>query len=105
MIYIIKQYDNVSEGSCIIAVIETDLDIKNIYNEFVYAKAKEMDIVINRHWLNIMNHEDHNTHLTKSEYKKKRKEWEKFLKQNTFLNFAKSELRIIPKEFKTIYNS
>jgi len=63
-----------------------------------------VDIVINNYWLNIMNYEDHNTHLSKSQYNKKSKEWTKFLKQNTLKKFVKSELGLSTKEFETLSN-
>ena len=104
MIYIIREYDDNCESYTIIGVIETDLKINKLYRNFVQEKAKEMDIVINKHWLNIANHKDHNTHLTKSEYNRKSKEWTKFLKQNTLLKFAKSELGLSTKVFHTLSN-
>ena len=51
-----------------------------------------------------MNYEDHNTHLSKSQYNKKSKEWTKFLKQNTLKKFVKSELGLSTKEFETLSN-
>ena len=35
-------------------------------------KAHEINIVINPHWLNIMNWKDHNNHLSIEEYREKR---------------------------------
>jgi hypothetical protein len=104
MVYIIREYDDNCESYTIIGVIETDLKINKLYSDFVQEKAKEMDIVINPDWLNIANHQDHNTHLTKSQYNKKDKDWTKFLKQNTLLMFVKSELGLSTKVFDTLSN-
>ena len=44
-------------------------------------KAKEINVVINPHWLNIMNWQDHNNHLSIGEYGNKEKQWNKIKRQ------------------------
>lgn len=66
------------------AKFENTLTVKNVWNvsyqnveeryvEFMHEKAKEIDVVINPHWFNLMNWQDHNNHLSIGEYGKKRK--------------------------------
>jgi hypothetical protein len=105
MIHIIREYDDACETHSIIAVVETDLDLENLYKDFIYAKAKEMDIVINSFWFNIMDYNMHKTYLTVSQYNKKKSKWANILKKNTLLSFAKSELGLNTKEFITLNNS
>ena len=63
-----------------------ELSISNIWNvdcnnveekyiDFMHKKAKEINVVINPHWLNIMNWQDHNNHLSIGEYGNKVKQW------------------------------
>ena len=47
-------------------------DVEQRYIEFMKEKAREINIVINPHWLNIMNWKDHNNHLSIEEYREKR---------------------------------
>lgn len=44
-------------------------------------KAAELNIVINPHWLNIMNRQDHNKHLSIGEYRDKKRQWAKIRRQ------------------------
>ena len=50
-------------------------DVEQRYIEFMREKAHEINIVINPHWLNIMNWKDHNNHLSIEEYREKTKAW------------------------------
>lgn len=61
-----------------------DEDLEQQYKQFFIDRATDFNIVINPHWGNIMNRENHNTHLTEAAYKKKEKDWNKFLKLHTF---------------------
>lgn len=83
MIYITYDYDDIS--------FEPIKYIKNVWNvncnnveeqyiEFMLKKAKEINIVVNPRYLNIMNRENHNFHLNDEVYKLKCKEWKKILK-------------------------
>lgn len=51
------------------------------YIEFMLKKAKEINIIINPYWLNIMNWQDHNNHLSIGEYENKQKQWSKIKRQ------------------------
>jgi hypothetical protein len=68
-------------------------DIPTRYKKFIRAAADELGVVINDHWLNIMNHENHHTHLSKEEYKAKEKMWRKFLKSRSPYWFLKEHLK------------
>ena len=56
-------------------------NVEERYIEFMHEKAKEINIVINPHWLNLMNWQDHNNHLSIGEYGNKEKQWNKIRRQ------------------------
>ena len=81
-----------------------ELTIKNIWNvkytnvedryiEFIHIKAIELNVVISPTWLNVMNFEDHNTHLTEVEYQKKVKQWSKIMRQWNIDKFISEVLK------------
>lgn len=105
MIYIISDYDPFPETSYIAAVIDTDVDIEGEYKKFIHKEAENREIVINKHWYNMMNHEDYHVNLTDLQYKNKNKMWIKFLKKNTLLTFVKNKLNLPTNEYKQVFNS
>lgn len=68
-------------------------NVQEKYIEFMHEKAKEINVVINPHWLNIMNWQDHNNHLTIGEYSDKEKQWKKILRQWNIDNFISEVLK------------
>ena len=56
-------------------------DVEQRYIEFMRERAHEINIVINPHWLNIMNWKDHNDHLSIEEYREKEQQWAKIRRQ------------------------
>lgn len=56
-------------------------NVQERYIEFMHEKAKEINVTINPHWLNIMNWQDHNNHLSIGEYGNKEKQWNKIKRQ------------------------
>jgi hypothetical protein len=88
MIYITYKHSSFSNGTFINNVWESPYkDLEIAYRTFLREKSDELSIVINPHWGNIMNHEDHHKHLSKIEYKSKVKEWNKFIKIWNFDKF------------------
>lgn len=82
MIYITSETD--FDYHTIKNVWESDNNnLKEDYKNYMIKKAKDLNIIINEHWLNMMNH-NNNEHLTKEEFKKKNKQWSKILKDWTF---------------------
>ena len=97
MIYITKKYvDRYGEVDTYINNLffigDNSIDPKEQYNEFLLEKSKELDLVINPHWYNPMNYEDHNPHISKTSYKKKCKEWERFLLKYDIDKFIENNL-------------
>jgi hypothetical protein len=81
MIYIDTSYDSLCESTHIEAVYQVDdKDVVNKYKTFMLEKAKDLNLVVNPHWLNEMDYHNNNTHLTKQEYNRKCKEWKKVLR-------------------------
>ena len=56
-------------------------NVPQLYIDFIHEKAKEINVIINPHWLNLMNWQDHNNHLSIGEYGNKEKQWNKITRQ------------------------
>lgn len=67
--------------------------VQEDYILFMQEKAKEINVVINPHWLNIMNWQDHNQHLTIGEYSNKQNQWKKILRQWNIDKFISEVLK------------
>ena len=88
MIYIRTKYDQLCEDTSIIGVYQVySDDVEKEYLKFMLQKATELNLVVNPHWLMVMNYELHNSHLTKTEYNKKSKEWVKIRRQWNIAKF------------------
>ena len=68
-------------------------NVEELYIEFMKEKAHEINIVINPHWLNIMNWKDHNNHLSIEEYREKEQQWAKIRRQWNVDKFISEVLR------------
>lgn len=107
MIYITKTYENnYGEDYTFInnvwSIDDKHVDPKQLYLNFMIEKSKEFDIVINPHWLNPMNYEDHNQHLTKTMYKKICKRWNSYLYKYGIDRYILEELNGTKLEFKEL---
>ena len=104
MIYITYRRSIFDNGSEINAVWDVKYeDVPKLYIDFMQKKAEKKNIVINPHWLNIMNHKDHNSFLTETEYKDKSKEWKKELKQMNINKFISEILKGKKLKFENIH--
>ena len=82
MIYITYRNSNFDNSLSVNNVWEVSCNnVQEKYIEFMHEKAKEINVVINPHWLNIMNWQDHNNHLSIGEYGNKEKQWNKIRRQ------------------------
>ena len=77
-------------------------DAEQRYIEFMKEKAHEINIVINPHWLNIMNWKDHNNHLSIDEYREKEQQWAKIRRQWNVDKFISEVLRGWKERFKNL---
>lgn len=87
--------------SCVIKNI-WKVNINNVdekYIQFMLEKAKEINVIINPHWLNIMNHKDHNSHLTEGEFKNKSQQWSKIRRQWNVDKFISEILKGIKEHY------
>lgn len=91
------------------------MQVKNVWNvnsenvlesylKFMQEKAKELNIVINPSWLNVMNYKDHNTHLSFLEYTKKEKKWCKIKRMWNVDKYIHEVLKGYKEKYKTISN-
>jgi len=77
-------------------------DVEQRYIEFMREKAREINIVINPHWLNIMNWKDHNNHLSIEEYREKERQWAKIRRQWNVDKFISEVLRGWKERFRNL---
>ena len=77
-------------------------DVEQRYIEFMKEKAHEINIVINPHWLNIMNWKDHNNHLSIEEYREKEQQWAKIRRQWNVDKFISEVLRGWKERFRNL---
>ena len=78
-------------------------DVPQMYINFIHKKAEEINVVINKHWLNLMNYEDHNNHLSIGEYMNKEKQWNKILRQWNIDKFIADILKGTKLEFNELH--
>ena len=82
MIYITYRNSNFDNSLSVNNVWEVNCNnVQEKYIEFMHEKAKEINVVINPHWLNIMNWQNYNNHLSIGEYSNKEKQWNKIKRQ------------------------
>ena len=94
MIYITYHKSNFSECQTIKNVWDVHYnDVEEQYISFIKEKAQEINITINPHWLNIMNWQDYNNHISIGEYHNKEKQWNKILRQWNIDKFISEKLR------------
>lgn len=83
MIYVREKYDSYMDYRYIENVYEIDNDdIEEEYKQHIQSLADNIGVIINPHWLNLMNWTNHHPHLTKTEYNRLHKQWNKILKNN-----------------------
>ena len=103
MIYITYKRSNLSESLTIKNVwLVKYNDVEERYMSFIEEKAKEINITINPHWLNIMNWQDHNNHLSIEEYHNKKKQWTKTLRQWNIDKFISEILKGTKERHRTV---
>lgn len=105
MIYITYTQDEFISGHSVKNVWETIIDdAEDSYKRFIAQNAKDrFHIVINPHWLNIMNYKDYHNLLEIDDYNKKRKEWNKFLKEYSFDKYLEEIVNAKKLEFRSVY--
>jgi len=102
MIYITYKSSNLDNTLIINNVWRVNsINVEEKYIEFMHEKAKEINVVINPYWLNIMNWQDQNNHLSIGEYGNKEKQWGKIKRQWNIDKFISEIL----KGTKVLYRS
>lgn len=104
MIYITEEYCHLSEGRSINKVWQVDSNsVEEDYKAFMLQEAeKHFEIVINPHWLNIMNHKNHHPHLSSADYKSREKAWKKYLNTWPVEKYIEEILEGVQLEYKTL---
>lgn len=98
--YINSNFDNITFINNVWNVSCQNVEEK--YIEFMHEKAKEINVVINPHWLNSMNWQDHNNHLSIAEYVNKEKEWNKIKKQWNIDKFISEILKGTKEHYQSV---
>lgn len=103
MIYITYRNSNFSETPQVNNVWSVKCDnVEEKYIEFMHEKAKEINVIINPHWLNIMNWQDHNKHLSIGEYGNKEKQWNKIKRQWNIDKFISEILKGYKEHYRNV---
>lgn len=88
MVYLTYNLSELGECSEISRIWLSDHeDLEDQYREFVLKESLNRGIIINKHWLNIMNHEDHHKKMSEKEYDWAKRGWTIFLGKNNFDKF------------------
>ncbi len=104
MIYITHTHSIIDDSTSIKAVYDSPIDnAKERYKKFMISESEKQGIVINPHWLMMMNHENHHPTLSKEEYKQKNKTWCKFSKSWTFDKFLTEHCKAVKQPYYTSY--
>jgi len=100
MIYITNKYSD--DYNHIQNVWQVDVDnAEELYLKFMIDKSIEMNIIVNPHWLNIMDYTKCNSHLTKNDYNILSKKWKKFLHSWNLDRYIFEKLHGTKLDFKT----
>ena len=103
MIYITYRNSNFDNSLSVNNVWSVKQDnVEEKYIEFMHEKAKEINVVINSHWLNIMNWKDHNNHLSIVEYRNKEKQWNKIRRQWNIDKFISEILKGKKEHYRSV---
>lgn len=103
MIYVRTKYDWMCEDTNIIGVYQVGCnDVYEKYKSFMLDKASELNLKINPHYLNVMDYENNNTHLARSEYDYKFKQWQKILRMWNIDKYICDVLKGVKVEYKVL---
>lgn len=103
MIYITYRKSNFDNAPIVNNVWRVNSNnVEEKYIAFMHEKAKEINVVINPHWLNIMNWQDHNNHLSIGEYGNKEKQWNKIKRQWNIDKFISEILKGTKEHHRTV---
>ena len=103
MIYITYINSNFGDGLSVNNIWEIDcINVEERYIDFMHEKAKEINVFINPHRLNIMNWQDHNNHLSIGEYGNKEKQWNKIKRQWNIDKFISEILKGTKRNYRNI---
>lgn len=74
---------------------DESIDPIQLYKDYMLMRAKELDIVISKKWLDMADYENNHKHLTKEEFKLKRNEYyTKYKNKKHFFEFLKEDLKL-----------
>lgn len=105
MIYLVEKYCDMAEHFIVDSVWEISSDkVEQDYQSFMRGEATGFNIVINPHYLNIMNHKDHHPKLSAKEYKAAEKSWNKHLKKWPIERYIKEILGGVELKFETLHS-
>lgn len=91
MVYLIEHSINSAfdfEADYVQTIITSPYDdCESLYKDFVLDKAVSLGLAINSHWFNIMDYDKFHSHIPPDEFKKLSKEYKKWFKEWSFINF------------------
>lgn len=106
MIYLVEKYCDMAEHFIVDSVWEIGCEnVEQSYLSFMIDKAeKHFDIVVNPHYLNIMNRKDHHPNLSAQEYKSREKAWRKYLVNWNMERYIEEVLEGVKLKFETLHS-
>lgn len=103
MIYITYKYDFFTEETTVRNIWEVNCDnAEEKYIDFMKEKAKQINVVINPYWLNIMSR-NNNPQLNEDEYEKKKEQWRGIQTEWSFEKYLSKKLKGVKKDSKSAY--
>lgn len=106
MIYItykINKYDTDVEIRNLWEITGEGIEPRKLYNEFMVKQAtQQYNLTINPHWLNVMDHQKLNSHLSTEGFKTNSKAWCKFKKSFPVDEYIRTVLNGKQLEFREI---
>ena len=79
-----------STGVTYVFEVPNGIDVERAYSDHILKEADHLSAVINTHWYNLMNREDHHPHLSEEEYQELSDKWSETLKVHSKFAFLKS---------------
>ena len=91
MIYLVREHNDFMEHKVVTSVWDVDhQDAERAYKEYMLGEAEEINLVINPHWLNVMDYINNNSHLDFDDYLAKKSFFQKFRERNPIDKFLEN---------------
>ena len=88
MIYVVEKEDTKTQDFNVISIwYSKHDDLKDRYKQFMLNMAKDINVIINPYYYNMMDCKIYHPHLSEEEYLIKQEEWNSLIETWTFSHF------------------